>query len=316
MKSAYATTHGGEKQEEGERISNYGGNNEREDIMSVKVVTDSTAYITADLQRELDLTIVPLSVIFPDESFKETEVDYGYFYSKIDREGVIPTSSQPSQGDMEAVFRRIIGQGHEVAAIFISAELSGTCQSAYAARQAILQDHPQARIEIIDSRTTCMAMGAMVLAAAQAARSGRSLEETVTVAREVQARAGLYFVPANLEYLKKGGRIGGAAALLGSILQIKPILYLSKGKVEVFEKARGTRAALDSLLELLEQQHQTRGLSQVVVINVVAEAKAAELAIAIHKRFGLAATMSPIGPVIGLHVGPGTLGVVYITRTD
>lgn len=282
--------------------------------MSVKVVTDSTAYITADLQKEYDLTIVPLSVIFPDESFKETEVDYGYFYAKIDREGVIPTSSQPSQGDMEEVFNRIIGEGDEVLAIFISGDLSGTCQSAYGARQSILQLNPQARIEIIDSRTTCMAMGSMVLAAAQAAREGKSLEEAATAARDIQARCGIYFVPATLDYLKKGGRIGGAAALLGSILKIKPILYLSDGKVAVFEKARGTRAALDNILNLLDRLHQTQGLSQVVVINVVAEQKAAELAAEIQSRYGLTPTMSVIGPVIGLHVGPGTLGVAYVTR--
>ncbi len=282
--------------------------------MSVKVVTDSTAYITADLQKEYDLTIVPLSVIFPDESFKETEVDYGYFYGKIDREGVIPTSSQPSQGEMEEVFSRIISQGDEVLAIFISGDLSGTCQSAYGAKQSILQVNPQARIEIIDSRTTCMAMGSMVLAAAEAVRQGVSLEEAAAAARDVQARGGLYFVPATLEYLKKGGRIGGAAALLGSILKIKPILYLSEGKVTVFEKARGTRAALDNILNLLDHLHQTQGLSQVVVVNVVAEQKAAELAAEIHSRYGLTATISVIGPVIGLHVGPGTLGVAYVTR--
>lgn len=284
--------------------------------MSIKIVTDSTAYLTADLQKEYDLTIVPLSVIFPDESFKETEVDYDYFYSKIDREGIIPTSSQPSQGEMEDAFNRLIDEGHEIMAIFISGDLSGTCQSAYGARQAILQANPTARIEILDSRTTCMAMGFIVLAAAQAAREGKSLEEVAAAARTMQGRTGIYFVPATLEYLKKGGRIGGAAALLGSLLQIKPILYLSHGKVDVLEKARGTKAALETILEVGDREYQTRGLSQAVVVNVVAEAKAAELAAEIRRRYGLEASITPIGPVIGLHVGPGTLGIVYVTQRD
>ncbi|NLN86578.1 MAG: DegV family protein [Syntrophomonadaceae bacterium] len=284
--------------------------------MSIKIVTDSTAYITADLQKEYDLTIVPLSVIFPDESFKETEVDYDYFYGKIDREGIIPTSSQPSQGEMEEVFNRLIDEGHEIMAIFISGDLSGTCQSAYGARQAILQTNPTARIEILDSRTTCMAMGFIVLAAAQAAREGKSLEEVAAAARIMQGRIDIYFVPATLEYLKKGGRIGGAAALLGSLLQIKPILYLSHGKVDVLEKARGTKAALETILEVGDREYQSRGLSQAVVVNVVAEAKAAELAAEIRSRYGLEAPISPIGPVIGLHVGPGTLGIVYMTQRD
>jgi len=284
--------------------------------MSIRIVTDSTAYIPDDLQREYDLTIVPLSVIFPDESFKETEVDYDYFYGKIEREGIIPTSSQPSQGEMEDAFNRLIDEGHEIMAIFISGDLSGTCQSAYGARQAILQANPSARIEILDSRTTSMAMGFIVLAAAQAAREGKSLEEVAATARAMQGRTGIYFVPATLEYLKKGGRIGGAAALLGSLLQIKPILYLANGKVDVLDKARGTRAALDHILEVVDRDYQARGLSKVVVINVVAEAKAAELAAEIKRRYGLEASLSTIGPVIGLHVGPGTLGIVYMTQRD
>ncbi|MCX5781020.1 MAG: DegV family protein, partial [Firmicutes bacterium] len=228
--------------------------------MSIKIVTDSTAYLDASLQLELDINVIPLSVHFPDESCRETEVDYDYFYRKIEREGIIPTSSQPPQGEIEAVFRNYIAQGHAVLAIFISAEMSGTHHSALSARATIEAEYPSAQIEIIDSRTNCMAMGFTVMAAAQAAAQGKKLTEIAAVARKTMCRTKFYFVPAGLEYLKKGGRIGGAAALLGSLLQIRPILFVDQGRTELLTKARGTRAALERILGLLDSDQRTKDI--------------------------------------------------------
>lgn len=281
--------------------------------MSIKIITDSTAYLDASLQLELDITVIPLSVNFPDESFRETEVDYDYFYRKIEREGIIPTSSQPPQGEIEAVFRNFITLGHAILAIFISSEMSGTYHSALSARATIEADYPSAQIEIIDSRTNCMAMGCAVLVAAREARRNESLEQAAARARATLQRTKFYFVPASLEYLKKGGRIGGAAALLGSLLQIKPILYVDKGRTEVLEKARGTKAALKRLLSLLDSDLRTKGIEKILVHHISCAGQALELAAIINTRSGLQPTLSAIGPVIGLHVGPGTLGIVYTT---
>jgi DegV family protein with EDD domain len=282
--------------------------------MSIKVITDSTSYIDPLMQRDLDITVIPLSVHFPDESFRENEVDYDYFYRKIDREGIIPTSSQPPQGEIEAIFHGYVAQGHSVLAIFISSAMSGTYNAALSARAIIQQEYPLAQIEIIDSRTNCMAMGLMVLAAAQAVQAGKPLPEAAAVARETLLRTKFYFVPAGLEYLKKGGRIGGAAALLGSLLQIKPILYVLNGKTAVLEKTRGTRAAINRMLGLLDYDVKHHGLSRVVVHHISCPDKAAELAQAIKIRYDLDPAVLPIGPVIGLHVGPGTLAVIYTTE--
>lgn len=145
--------------------------------MTVKIVSDSTSYIDASVQRELDIAIIPLSVSFPDESFKETEVDYDYFYSKIEREGIIPTSSQPAQGEIQEVFTNIVARGEEVLAIFLSSDMSGTYHSALIAKYMIMQEYPAARIEVIDSRTNCLAMGLTVMAAAQAAQAGKLFHE-------------------------------------------------------------------------------------------------------------------------------------------
>jgi DegV family protein with EDD domain len=282
--------------------------------VTVKIVSDSTSYIDASVQRELDITIIPLSVNFPDESFKETEVDYDYFYSKIEREGIIPTSSQPAQGEIQEAFAHIVGRGEEVLAIFLSSDMSGTYHSALVAKDLIMQEYPNARIEIIDSRTNCLAMGLTVMEAAKAAQEGKSLEEAAEVARQNMKRVNFYFVPANLEYLKKGGRIGGAAALLGSILKLKPILYVKNGKTELLERARGSRAAIERLLNLLENDFKSYGLKNVMVHHISCPDKAAELAQTINNRYGLEVSVMPIGPVIGLHVGPGTLSIIYCTE--
>jgi len=282
--------------------------------MSLKIVTDSTAYINPSVQQELDITIIPLSVNFPDESFKETMVDYAYFYNKIDREGIIPTSSQPAQGEIQQVFNNIVSEGNDVLAIFLSSEMSGTYHSALSVRDIMRREYPAARLEVLDSRTNCMAMGLIVIAAARAAQEGKSIEEAAEAARQTMKRIKFYFVPAGLEYLKKGGRIGGAAALLGSILQIKPILYVNNGKTAVLERARGARAAINRLLNLLDNDYKKYGLKNVMVHHISCPDKAAELARIIHIRYSLEVSVLPIGPVIGLHVGPGTLAIIYCTE--
>ena len=283
-------------------------------LMSIKIITDSTSYIQAAVQKKYDITIIPLSVNFPDESFLENEVEYDYFYNKIDKGGIIPTSSQPAQGEIERVFTDIVSQGHEIMAIFLSSEMSGTYHSALIARDRILKVYPEARIEILDSRTNCMAMGMIVLAAAQAAQEGKDLDEAAEAARATMKRVKFYFVPAGLEYLKKGGRIGGAAALLGSLLRIKPILYVLDGKTALLERARGSRAAIERMLNLLDTDNKTYGLKNVLVHHISCQEKAEELAQIIMTRYGLEVAVLPIGPVIGLHVGPGTLSIIYITE--
>lgn len=283
--------------------------------MAVKLITDSTAYIDKETQQQLDITVIPLSVNFPDESFKETEVSYEYFYNKLADSAAIPTSSQPSPGDFYLAFNNILAQGHAVLGIFISADMSGTYLSALSAREKIQQENPAARIEILDSRTNSLALGLPVIAAAKAAQEGKTLAEIAELARQMIKRMHFYFVPANLEYLKKGGRIGGAAALIGSVLNIKPILYVNQGTVAVWEKVRGARAATERLLRLLEQESQTRGLKEIVIHHINVPERASELAQDLSQRYGLAVPTAPIGPVIGLHVGPGSIGLVFCTES-
>ena len=282
--------------------------------MGVKLVTDSTSYIPVELQKELDITVVPLSVNFPDEQFYETEVDYDYFYNKIDTSGIIPTSSQPSVGDMYESFRRLLEDGHDILGIFISSLMSGTSQSALSAREQLLEEFPQAKITILDSKTNCMALGYPVLEAARAVAQGQTLEQVSDLASGLIERMNFYFTPASLDYLQKGGRIGGAAALIGKILKIRPVLFVDNGRTNKHHTSRSFRGAINEILKIMDDHYQSRGLKHVMVHHINYPEKAQEIVQLVKERYDIDVSVVPIGPVIGLHVGPGTVGVVYCTE--
>ncbi len=280
--------------------------------MAVKVITDSTAYFPEQVKREHRLTIVPLSVTFPDVSFKETEISNADFYAKMAQSPKIPTSSQPSPVSFYEVFLRNVEEGNEMVATFISSELSGTYHSAQTARKMVLEKYPQARIEIIDSRGTAMQLGYIVLAAARVAEQGASLDEVAEVIRKTIDSSRLYFVPRTLEYLKKGGRIGGAAALMGTLLQVKPILTLREGMVTVHDKVRTAEKALITMLSIYEEDAAKYGVRETAIHHIDCFSEAEKIREICRAKFHKEISISPIGPVIGLHVGPGTLGIAYV----
>jgi len=283
--------------------------------VAIKIITDSTSYIDADTQKELDISTISLSVNFPDESFAETEVPYDYFYHKIEHDNVIPTSSQPTPAEFYSTFRDIVAQGKEVLAIFLSAKMSGTYATALSAKQMVLEEYPQARIEIVDSKTNCMALGLQVVEAARGAIAGQTMEELLTMVQQISSRVYFFFVPASLHYLIKGGRIGGASALIGSLLQIRPILYVNDGMTDVFERVRGTRKAVGRMLHKLDEDTKKYGLKHLLVHHINDPEQGQELATQLSQKYNRKVTALAIGPVIGLHVGPGTVGIVYCTES-
>lgn len=282
--------------------------------MTVKVVTDSTSYIDPAIRNELDIRVVNLSVHFSDESFDETAVDYDYFYNKIDKDKVIPTSSQPATGDIYQRFREIVSEGHEAVGIFLSAKMSGTYDSALIAKKMLLEEFPEAKIEIIDSKTNSMALGVQVIEAAQAARDGQDIKEVAAVAEYFRERVHFYFVPASLNYLIKGGRIGGASALIGSFLHIRPILYVNDGMTDVFDKVRGTARAVKRMMLILEEDAKKYTIKHLLVHHINAEKYGQELAHKLSQQYNRKVSAIPLGPAIGLHVGPGTVGIIYTTE--
>lgn len=282
--------------------------------MAVKLVTDSTSYIDQATQNALDIQIAHLSVHFPDESFDETTVPYDYFYKKIEKEGIIPTSSQPTLGEIYDIFEKIVSRGDEVLGIFISSKMSGTYDSTLSAKKMIIEKFPQASIEILDSKTNSMAMGLQVIEAAQAAQTGKSLAEVIEIAEQVRAKVHFYFVPASLKYLIKGGRIGGAAAIIGSFLHIRPILYVNDGMTDVYDRVRGTARAVKRMLSILDEDAKKYGLKHLLVHHIHDEKQGRELVDKLSRQYNRTVPSLPLGPVIGSHVGPGTVAIVYITE--
>jgi len=284
--------------------------------MAIRVVSDSTSYIDQATRKELNIDLIPLSVNFPDESFLETEVDYDYFYNKVEQTGIIPTSSQPSLGDIIEKFREIAARGDDILAIFISSAMSGTYETALKAREKVLQEFPQVHIDIMDSYTNCMALGMQVIAAAREIKNGAGLNTALQAAQYVRDRVRFYFVPETLKYLKKGGRIGTASALLGTILNIRPILTVDMkiGMTHLLEKTRGTSAAIKRMLKLLEDDRNKYGLKEILIHHINAPEKAENLRKILMERYDMSVDICSIGPVIGLHTGLGTVGFVYYTE--
>lgn len=283
--------------------------------MGIKIVTDSTAYLSKEMMNEYGITFVPLSVAFSDESFKENEITNEYFYEKMKQSAEIPTSSQPATIDIYNLFETHIKDGNDVVAIFLSSKMSGTYSGANLAKNMILEKYPNAKIEIIDSESNCMQMGFCVMAAAKAAKEGKPIIEVALEARKIIATSRFLFVPQTLEYLRKGGRIGGASAIIGGILHIKPILTVENGVATVFDKVRTSKKAIDRMLEKFKSDIDEKGLGDIVVHHIDNEEGASMLAEKVKAITGKNVNIYPIGPIIGLHVGPGTVGIAYYTQS-
>ncbi|HKM39119.1 MAG TPA: DegV family protein [bacterium] len=280
--------------------------------MAVKLVTDSTADIDRKTRKELDITIIPLTIHFPDQSFVDGEVPLDLFYSKLEQSPVIPTSSQPSAGDIQVVFEHLVSEGHDILAIFLSSGISGTYDSALKARERVLAQHPQANIEVIDSLNTVMALGYPVIEMAKEALAGKPFNQIVDSAKELLRRVHFYFIPHSLEHLRKGGRIGSAAALIGSILDLKPVLYYDDtGITAVARKVRSMRGAIEHMIGIMENDYKAQGLEAVIVQHINNPALADDVAEMIQTRFGIKPPIVPVGPIVGLHAGPGTIGIAY-----
>lgn len=280
-------------------------------MSKVIVVTDSTATIPTELLLRYSIYTVPLQVVWGEESFRDgIEIQPKEFYERLKNAKVMPTTSQPSPQAFAEIYKRLIDEGHEIISIHISSKLSGTVSSAIQAK-AMMNG---ANIEVIDSETTSMAMGFQVLEIARAARQGASLKECKELAEHAIKNAGVFFVVDTLEFLHRGGRIGGAAAFLGTMLDLKPILTFQNGAIDAVERVRTMSKAMERMLGLVEKELDGSSNLQLASLHSNIPQVAQLLKNRACQRFSVDekdAFLADISPVLGTHTGPGCVGLAY-----
>ncbi|EHQ89752.1 DegV family protein [Desulfosporosinus youngiae] len=281
--------------------------------MAVQVLTDSTSYLREDIRNQLNIRMVSLNLSFGTDSMREIDIDNETFYTRMAERG-IPTSSQPSVGDMYHEMKRVIEMGDSLCCIFLSSEMSGTFATSQTVKEMILEKYENAQIEIIDSRSNCMQLGFAAVRAARAAQAGKTLDQVKEAALETIKRSRFLFIPENLEYLKKGGRIGGASALIGNLFKIIPILTVEDGKTNVLMKVRTKNSAVLAMVDKMLQDISAYGLGEIAVHHIQCLNEAKTLAKLIKDKLNADIDIMDIGPVIGLHVGPGAIGIAYYTE--
>lgn len=276
------------------------------------IVTDSTCYLPAEYTSKHNITVAPQVLIWDNETYRDgVDIQPSEFYSRLKTAKVMPSTSQVSPATMQSIFQGLVDQGTEVLGIFISSKLSGTLQSAIQAKE--MMGSAGEKVTLVDSQSTAMALGFQVIAAARAQEAGASLKEAATLTETAHERTGVLFAVDTLEFLHRGGRIGGAQRFIGSALNLKPILALKEGKVEGVERIRTKSKAHDRILELVVER--VKGKSNIRLATI--HANAADDAKNLLDRTAAATApvetiFTEVSPVVGTHTGPGTIGLAYM----
>jgi DegV family protein with EDD domain len=276
----------------------------------VAVVTDSTAYIPDELLEQYGIRVAPQVLIWGDQTLLDgVDIKPEEFYTRLLKDKVYPSTSQVTPGAFQKIFKELAESGKDILAVLISKKLSGTIESAVQACELL----PGANIEIVDSQSAGMGLGFQALAAARAADQGASLAECKALAEKAVEQTGVVFAVNTLEFLHRGGRIGGATRYLGTALNIKPILELRDGRVEAIERVRTRKRSLARLIELVEERVADRQPVRLAVLHANAPEDAQALLVEANARLQAIETIfTSVSPVVGNHAGPGTVGLAYM----
>ncbi len=278
----------------------------------VAIVSDTCHYLPPEVVAEYGIHQVSLYVHWDGREDRESQIgDYGAYYEHLRAAPEVPTTSQPSIGDVLGVWEPLLEAGHDIVSIHFSAKMSGTFESARQARAEL--GERGSRVEVLDSATACGGQGLMLLAASAAAKTGADLRAVTARARTARGELKMWFCVDTLEYLRRGGRVGGAQAWLGSALKIKPILTVESEVIPI-ERVRTAGRAFERMVDYQRALHE-QGIDGWIVQHIRAEEQAQRLIARGREIFGTDPLfVSEIGPVAGTHLGPGLIGVGGMPR--
>ena len=275
--------------------------------MTVKIVTDSTADLPPELIKELGITVVPLYVCFGQEVYSDREeISEDAFYERLLKDAIHPTTTQPTPQDFAEVYQQLSSQADGIISIHISEKLSGTCNSALQGKKLLDKEYP---VEVVDSKTTSMALGLIVVAAATIANDGAGLQKVAEAVQQLVSSVQLLVLFDTLKYLAKGGRIGKAKSLLGSVLNVKPLLTIKDGEFVPVSQVRSRSKGIQKLFDFAKDADNIEDLA---IIHSTTPDEAESLADRLRTTVAQGRVrITRLGPVLGVHGGPGVLAVAF-----
>lgn len=273
-------------------------------MKKIKIITDSTSYLSKEYALERDISVIPLSYTFENETYKEGfPGEFDEFFKRLSESKDFPITSQPSTGDFLKEYEEALNKYDEIIVLTLSSKLSGTYNSAMLARTM----SEESRITVVDSGQAASNLRLLVEEAVDMIEDGKSRDEIINRVAEMEKGMAIYFTVGTLEYLKRGGRLSAVSTVIGSVLNIKPIIALQNGELELLEKTRGKNRAVKKMLGLIPSN-----INQISICHILNYDEALSLKSKLIEIFPKAVvTIDEIGPVVGAHLGPETIGVCY-----
>ncbi|MCW5848768.1 MAG: DegV family protein [Anaerolineae bacterium] len=273
----------------------------------IRIVTDSTSNMPPSWTEEYGIQVVPLQVMFGLETYKDGHLSNEEFYARLRTAPQLPTTSQPAVGDFYSTYEKLTANGDQVVSLHISSKLSGTYSNAAQAAAMF----PEGAVTVLDTNWASIALAFMAREAARAAQAGKSVPDVVATAKALDPKLHLYLALETLENLRRGGRIGAAAAFIGGLLNFKPILSLRQGALQPVERPRSKKAAIRRMLEIVEGDIPKGAPIHCGILHAHAPVEMEELTRQARERFNVVEVVNAdVGPTIGTHVGEGTVGII------